>query len=248
MRRFGTWARIQHEVSMLPEQGDIGRKISPEEEALLLGECGNSRSRALFPFVTLAIETGARKNVIRTLQWKWFNLTNACIQFGKDKTPSGTGRIIPLNRRALETLKLWAQTFPNRAPEHYVFAAEKYGASGDVFEATAYATDPTKPVASIKEAWEGAKKRAGVKCRFHDLKHTAVSRMLDAGVPIAKIAKIVGWSPATMVRMSARYGHFGLEDLRSAVETISRPAAGEINQGSPVIPPGISESPDSKVN
>jgi integrase len=248
MRRFGAWARIQHEVSILPEQGDIGRKISAEEEALLLHECSNSRSRGLFPFVTLAIETGARKNVIRTLQWKWIDLINACIQFGKDKTPNGTGRIIPLNRRALESLKLWAQRFPNREPEHFVFPAERYGASGDVFEATAYATDPTKPIASIKEAWEGAKERAGVKCRFHDLKHTAVSRMLDAGVPIAKIAKIVGWSPATMVRMSARYGHFGLEDLRGAVETISRPAECEIDQGSPVNHPGMSESPGEKVN
>jgi DNA-binding MurR/RpiR family transcriptional regulator len=45
-----------------------------------------------------------------------------------------------------------------------------------------------------------------------------VSRILDAGVSIAKIAEIVGWSPATMVRMGARYGHFGLEDLRNAVE------------------------------
>lgn len=189
-----------------------------------------------------------RNNVIRSLQWKWINLSNACIQFGKDKTPSGTGRIIPLNRRALETLNLWAQRFPNREPEHYVFPAERYGASGDAFEAAAYATDPTKPIASIKEAWEGAKKRAGVKCRFHDLKHTAVSRMLDAGVPIAKIAKIVGWSPATMVRMTARYGHFGLEDLRAAVETISRPAKGEIDMGSPVNPPGMSVSPDAKVN
>jgi integrase len=160
----------------------------------------------------------------------------------------GTGRIIPLNRRALETLKLWAQRFPNHEPEHYVFPAERYGASGDVFAATVYATDPTKPVASIKEAWEGAKERAGLKCRFHDLKHTAVSRMLDAGVPITKIAKIVGWSPATMVRMSARYGHFGLEDLRSAVETISRPAAGEIDRRSPVNPPGMCESPGAKVN
>ena len=96
---------------------------------------------------------------------------------------------------------------------------------------TAYATDPTKPIASIKEAWEGAKKGAGLKSRFHDLKHTAVSRRLNAGVPIAKIAKIVGWSPATMVRMSARYGHFSLEDLRGAVETISRPAECEIDQG-----------------
>jgi integrase len=151
---------------MLPEQGDIGRKISAEEETLLLRECSNSRSRGLFSFVTLAIETGARKNVIRTLQWKWINLADACIQFGKDKTPSGTGRIIPLNRRAIETLKLWAQRFPNREAEHYVFPAERYGASGDVFEAKAYANDPTKPVGNIKEAWECAKERAGVKCRF----------------------------------------------------------------------------------
>jgi hypothetical protein len=54
-------------------------------------------------------------------------------------------------------MKLWAQRLPNREPEHYVFPAEKYGASGNVFEATAYATDPTKPIASIKEAWEGPK-------------------------------------------------------------------------------------------
>jgi hypothetical protein len=60
--------------------------------------------------------------------------------------------------------------------------------------------------------------------------------MLDAAVPIAKAAKIVGWSPATMVRMAARYGHFALEELRSAVESISR---AEIPQGSPSFPPPL---------
>ncbi len=45
--------------------------------------------------------------------------------------------------------------------------------------------------------------------------------MLNAGVPIAKVAKIVGWSPATMVRMAARYCHFSLNELRGAVESIS---------------------------
>jgi integrase len=114
------------------------------------------------------------------------------------------------------------------------FPAERYGGSGAIFEACVYSTDPTKPIGSIKEAWEAAKVRAGVKCRFHDLRHTAVSRMLDAGVPIAKVAKIVGWSPATMVRMAARYGHFALEELRSAVDSISRT---EIQRGSPVFPP-----------
>jgi hypothetical protein len=45
--------------------------------------------------------------------------------------------------------------------------------------------------------------------------------MLNAGVPIAKVAKIVGWSTATMVRMAARYGHFTLDELRGAMDRIS---------------------------
>jgi hypothetical protein len=45
--------------------------------------------------------------------------------------------------------------------------------------------------------------------------------MLNAGVPMAKVAKIAGWSTATMVRMAARHGHFTLNKLRDAVESIS---------------------------
>jgi integrase len=235
------WARLQEDeddqVKFLPEPESIGRKLPPDEEAILLRECGNSRSRLLFTFVTLALESGARKNVIRTLRWKWIDFANECIQFGRDKTPAGTGRIIPLNKRALEVLKFWAAQFPNREGDHFVFPAKRYGAAGDVFENKVYATDPTKPIASIKEAWEFAKKRAGVKCRFHDLKHTAVSRMLDAGVPIAKVAKIVGWSPSTMVKMAARYGHFTVAELRPAVETITSPGIPGIEEGYPRNPP-----------
>lgn len=263
LKRHGQWARLQPDVRMLPTRDDVGRAITAEEERALLDACGESRSRSLVPFVTLAIETGARFNVIRTLQWANINFADRCVQFGKDKTPSGTGRIIPLNPRAVATLTFWASNFPNREPEHYVFPAEKYGAAGNKFEPKAYQTDPTKPLGDIKEAWEAAKLRAAkllkgvpdeerpqepqagdtratqkkvqpLACRFHDLRHTAVSRMLDAGVPIAKVAKIVGWSPATMVRMAARYGHFNLEELRSAVESISRT---EIQEGSPVFHP-----------
>ena len=43
---------------MLPTRDDIGRAISTEEETALLQACGQSRSRSLVPFVTLAIETG----------------------------------------------------------------------------------------------------------------------------------------------------------------------------------------------
>jgi integrase len=129
---------------------------------------------------------------------------------------SGTGRFVPLSPRALASLQFWAQQFPNKLPEHYVFPSERYGASGDEFKACVYASAPEKPMGRFKASWEKAKTDAKLECRFHDLRHTAVSRMIDAGVPLPKVAKIVGWAPATMVRMAARYGHFNLESLRDA--------------------------------
>ncbi|MGC2619686.1 MAG: site-specific integrase [Acidobacteriaceae bacterium] len=254
LKRSSQWARLQPEVTMLPTRDDVGRAITPEEESALIQACGKSRSRSLVPFVTLALETGARFNVIRTLQWGSVDFESRCLKWGKDKTPSGTGRIVPLSQRAEAALSFWATHFPNLKPEHYVFPAERYGAGGDTFTVKAYKVDPSKPIGSIKEAWEAAKLRAAkilkeaqppdeenasdeakpFVCRFHDLRHTAVSRMLNAGVPLAKVAKIVGWSPATMVRMAARYGHFSLNELRSAVESIS---GGQIEPGSLVISP-----------
>jgi integrase len=257
LKRSGHWARLQPNVKMLATQDDVGRAITPEEEAALLQACGKSRSRSLVPFVTLAIETGARFGVIRTLQWGSVDFDNRCLRWGKDKTASGTGRIVPLNQRAMAALGFWATHFPERKAEHYVFPTERYGAAGDKFCAKAYDSDPTKPIGSIKEAWEAAKLRAArilkgepdsttkiapLPCRFHDLRHTAVSRMLNAGVPIAKVAKIVGWSTATMVRMAARYGHFTLDELRGAMDSISSTT---IQLESPVFSPVSEEGSEN---
>jgi integrase len=264
LKRSGQWARLQPDVKMLPERDDVGRAITSEEEAALLQACSQSRSRSLVPFVTLAIETGARYGVIRTLQWGNVDLENRCLKWGKDKTASGTGRIVPLSQRAVAALSFWATHFPERKAEHYVFPAERYGAGGDEFSPKAYNVDPSKPIRSIKKAWEAARLRAArilkgeceetakaasmskvrpLACRFHDLRHTAVSRMLNAGIPLAKIAKIVGWSNSTMVLMASRYGHFSLNDLRGAVESIS--GAG-IAAGSLVFSPVSDADPKAK--
>ena len=62
--------------------------------------------------------------------------------------------------------------------------------------------------------------------RFHDARHTACSRMIAARIPLPLIGKILGWSAGTLAKMAARYGHFGLEDMRAAMEQIgSRPCA-----------------------
>jgi hypothetical protein len=45
--------------------------------------------------------------------------------------------------------------------------------------------------------------------------------MLEAGVPFSVLAALMGWSPATTVRMVRRYGHIGQKALRAAVEAIS---------------------------
>lgn len=241
MKRHGHWARVQPDVKMLPVRDDVGRALTTDEERALLQACSISRSRCLLPFVTLALETGARFNVIRTLIWANVDFENRCLKFGKDKTKAGTGRVVPLSPRAFETLKFWASEFPDRKPEHYVFPHQLYGGGGkkDSFGFTGgmtYDLDVTRPFNELKEAWERAKLRAArilignpdgtdeiepLVCRFHDLRHTACSRMIGAGVPLAKVAKIVGWSPSTMVQMAARYGHFTLDELRGAVETIT---------------------------
>ena len=68
--------------------------------------------------------------------------------------------------------------------------------------------------------WESAKAKAGVNCRFHDLRHTGCTRIPEAGVPFSVVATIVGWSPSTTVRMSRRYGHIGQTAQRNALNAL----------------------------
>lgn len=270
MRKHNAWARIQGDVTMLKERQDVGHALTEAEERTLLAECSQSRSRILYPFVALSLQSGARRDTIRTLAWKNVDLLNRCLKFGKDKTRAGTGRAVPLNPRAMEVLTFWAQQFPDRRPEHYVFPAERVGAAGTAFDAKTYHTDVTRPVKSIKSAWEAAKHRTqrhcpscqdgiladrqkpnkGYECiechaetqklpdgltavRFHDLRHTAASRMIADGVPLPIVAKVLGWSVGTMTKMAARYGHFGMDELRAAVEAISRRTEERIEPGYP---------------
>jgi integrase len=224
LRRNRIWAAIQPDVRMLATRDDIGRAVSTDEENALLAACAQSRSRSLLPAVTLALNTCMRYSEIRLLRWHQVDFGTRMLTVGKSKSDSGTGRGIPLNTRAAAVLDFWASNFPERQPADCVFPSERYGAAGDKFTPCSYQTDPTKPIGRWKEAWEAAKTRAKVQCRFHDLRHTGCTRMLEAGVPFPVLAMIMGWSPATTVRMAKRYGHIGNQALRTAVESISSPA------------------------
>lgn len=221
LRKNRLWATIQPDVKMLRVREDVGRAISRDEEAALLGACCASRSRSLYPAVLLALNTCMRYSEIRLLHWSQIDLNSCTLTVGLSKTESGTGRVLPLNDRAIAILGFWASLFPVREPIHFVFPSERYGASGDGV-AVVYDSDPTKPIGRWKEAWESAKLRAGVSCRFHDLRHTGCTRMLEAGVPFSVVATIMGWSPSTTVRMSRRYGHIGQAAQRQAVNALNQ--------------------------
>jgi integrase len=240
LRRHRVWAEIQQDVRMLAVQDDVGHALTLEEEAALLTACLKSRCRCLYLAVMLALNTGMRYSEIRLLRWRQLDFVAKILTVGKSKSPTGTGRAIPLNSRILSVLDMWAAQFPGREPRHFVFPSERYGAAGeeDSFGFTAgavtYDTDPTRPIGDWKEAWEKAKKRAGailkgkteeeesepLQCRFHDLRHTAVTRLLEAGIPYPVVASIMGWSAATAIRMSKRYGHIGSKALRDAADVL----------------------------
>lgn len=135
MKRFGQWEGVRtsvawEDVGMLKERDDVGNKLTAAEESMLLLECLRSRSRCPLPFVVLLLETGARFNTFRSLLWSQVDFARRKLKISKDKTDAGTGREVPLSSRALETLKMWAEQFPERKASHYVFPTENYGLYG----------------------------------------------------------------------------------------------------------------------
>lgn len=83
----------------------------------------------------------------------------------------------------------------------------------------------------------------GLKVRLHDLRHTAVSRMVANRVPLTTIARIVGWSKSTTAAMAARYAHPDMDEMRDAVEGISGVPA-----GSPQISPQPAVEGNDRIN
>jgi integrase len=73
-------------------------------------------------------------------------------------------------------------------------------------------------IKGIKTASNNACKRAGIKdLHFHDLRHTAGTRMLESGVGIVEISEILGHSSIELTRK--RYSHPN-QSLREAVEKL----------------------------
>ena len=84
--------------------------------------------------------------------------------------------------------------------------------------------DAERPIANWRCAWRRACSQADLAgLRFHDLRYTAATKLLEQGTPFAVVAQILGlgWSAGTAVRMAKRYGHIRLEVQRIALSGIA---------------------------
>ena len=85
-------------------------------------------------------------------------------------------RPIPLNkaaRDAVERMLKRANDLGHTDPTHYVWCASQH-----------HQFDPTKPARQWDTAWRALRRAAGLPgFRFHDLRHTVVTDLLEAGEP-----------------------------------------------------------------
>ena len=220
LRKHRLWHLIEPDFHPLREPEDIGRALSWDEVNRLLDAAVDSRSRSLFPALIVYLHTGVRAAEAR-MRWDQVDLQQRTIRVGHSKTKGGEGRVIPLNDEAFEILVEWHSRFTDPKPEHFVFPSERYGFDGNAGRlhgaVKVYDLDPTKPMASMKVAWTACRKAADVSCRLHDLRHTFISALAEAGVPESTMKAIAGWMSAKMLE---RYSHTRNQAKRDAVNKL----------------------------
>jgi integrase len=205
------WKTLWPNLRKLEERKDSGRALSPEEEGRLLEAIPGHRSVLIGTFVRIALMTGMRSGEIISLTWGQVDLDRRVITVGRAKTSSGTGRQIPMNQDLHEVLATHAEWFTKRfkvttGGEH-LFPWGKPQPS-----------DPTRHTTTIKTAWNSLRTKAGVSCRLHDLRHTAATKMAEAGVPESTMLSLMGHMSRAMLE---RYSHIRMAAKREAVESLS---------------------------
>jgi integrase len=148
------------------------------------------------PVVRLAMLTGARRGELLALRWADVDLVAKMVTFRGSTTKTGTSRRVPLNQTAVDILTKW----------------KPKGAAGD---RVVFPGDAGKPMQSLKTAFARVLKDAGIKgFRFHDLRHHAASRLVQAGTDLYIVAQILGHSSMTM---TMRYAHLRDADKADAL-------------------------------
>lgn len=179
------------------------RRLLPDEEKALLAACDQASNPMLGWMVRTAIYTGMRAGEIRSLRRDQVDLARRIIFL--NKTKNGSARTVPLTQRAVEVIQE-SLAHPVRPKDTDLIYWGEPGRDG---QRRAYEYYP---------AWRRALIRAGItNLRFHDLRHEAVSRLVEAGLGDQEVAAISGHKSMQMLR---RYTHLRSEDLVARLDQV----------------------------
>ncbi|AOV17847.1 integrase [Acidihalobacter aeolianus] len=171
------------------------RRLTGDEEARLLAAVDAHSNPMLGWIVRLALYTGMRQGEILSLTADQVDLDRRVVRL--TETKNGSARTVPLSRAAVDVLRE-ALASPLRRGTSLVFPGDPR-------------KDGTRRPYTINRVWRFALARAGiVGLRFHDLRHEAVSRLVERGLSDQEVAAISGHKSMQMLR---RYTHLRAEDL-----------------------------------
>lgn len=171
------------------EQGRCRWLTVEEERRLLMASKPHQR-----PLIAFAVDTGGRRGELLKLDWQNVDLRRGFVTFLKTK--NGEDRAIRLTDRAQAVLQ-------GLEPK----------ASGPVF------TYRGAAMTDVSTAFQKARKRAGLEdVRFHDLRHTFASRLVQLGVSLYEVMHLTGHKSFSMVQ---RYAHLAPDFQERAIGALN---------------------------
>lgn len=151
----------------ISHEPDRMRILTRDEEVKLLAECTGPREHLSLAIIC-ALDTALRRNEQITLTWACVKFDQRLIALRARNAKTGKPRTVPIPDRLYDGLKaLYDNCKPHR--DDRVFPAD------------------------FRTAYETARRRAVLTdVHWHDLRHTAITWMVDSDLPAAQIMKISG--------------------------------------------------------
>jgi len=170
------------------------RYLTATEAEKLHKAVAASWNKQLKNIVGLLLLTGARKRELLDAKWEHIDLERKAWHIPDSKT--GKARFVPLSQPALNLIE--------QLPK---------------FEKCPWLLpnpETKQPFVDIKRAWDTARKEAGLPgLRIHDLRHSAASFMINAGIDLYAVGRILGHADH---QSTMRYSHLANDTLLAAVE------------------------------